>query len=90
MGVPGSSWFAGIIVNISKMIDLYWYNCSESRVCGTDCEGKFLLTFIRWSLCNYIPRRRFPYDVYFYYFFEDTRAKEGDVSKHRGWSTKKI
>jgi len=46
-GVPGSSCFPDIIVNISKMLSLCWYNCNESRFSGTDCEGKFLLSFRR-------------------------------------------
>jgi len=46
-GVPGSCWFADIIVNISKMISLFCCNYSELRVSGTGCEGKFLLPFRR-------------------------------------------
>jgi hypothetical protein len=67
-GVPGSSWFADIIVNFSKMISLCLYNCSESRVSEGDGEDKFLLPFRTQSLRTYIPHRRFAHGIYFYYF----------------------
>jgi hypothetical protein len=45
-GSAGFEYFADII-NINKMVSLWWYNCGASRVSGIEGEGKFLLRFRR-------------------------------------------